>query len=87
MLMVAVVPVNRSGRELDVLESELLRADQAKMINRSSQKGCFLKCYLWLAQRRQEGRRSIKGEVCGRERFMGQRKGVCVRGKCNAKQD
>lgn len=33
MLMVAVVPVNRSGRELDVLESESLRVDQAKMIN------------------------------------------------------
>lgn len=56
MAMAAVVPVNRSGRELDVLESLSLGVDQATVINPSRQKGHFPKCYLWLALRgRKEG--------------------------------
>jgi len=50
------------------------RADRAELIDRRSPKGHFRKCYLWLAQRRQAGRRAIKGEVCDRERLMGQSK-------------
>lgn len=65
-------------------DTESRRVDWAKMIDWSSQKDDFLKRYRWLPQRRQEGRRSIKGEVCGRERLMGQRKGLGARGKCNA---
>lgn len=40
-----------------------LRAGGAEMINWGSPRGCFLLCYLCLAQSRQEGRRAQKGEV------------------------
>lgn len=76
MLMLAVVPINRSGGELDVLES--VRAGRAEMISWSSPKGCFLQCYLCLAQSRQEGRRAEKGEV-----VAGRDSGGRERGKYN----
>lgn len=80
MLMLAAVPINRAGGELGVLEP--LGAGRAEGINWSCPKGCFLKCYLWLAQSRKEG--GQKGEVVAGRDSGGRERGKCdtVKRRC-----